>query len=90
MVGHSMVSKMIRRRKRSEALDLHSLCPFPGVGAEICARFMEDTAFFELDAPVWRCCGVDVPMPYAKTLELHALPRVPDVEAAALKVLGKK
>lgn len=61
-----------------------------GVGAEICARFMEDPAFFELDAPVWRCCGVDVPMPYAKTLEANALPREPDVTAAALKVLGKK
>lgn len=51
---------------------------------------MEDQAFFELDAPVWRCCGVDVPMPYTKSLELNALPREHDVTAAALKVLGSK
>lgn len=51
---------------------------------------MEDQTFFELDAPVWRCAGVDVPMPYAKTLEAHALPRVPDLVEAALKVLGGK
>jgi len=51
---------------------------------------MEDQTFFELDAPVWRCAGVDVPMPYAKTLEAHALPRVQDLVEATLKVLGGK
>ncbi|XP_017874820.1 PREDICTED: pyruvate dehydrogenase E1 component subunit beta, mitochondrial isoform X1 [Drosophila arizonae] len=77
-------------RKTHHLITVENGWPQHGVGAEICARFMEDPAFFELDAPVWRCCGVDVPMPYAKTLELNALPREPDVTAAALKVLGKK
>ncbi|XP_064553181.1 pyruvate dehydrogenase E1 component subunit beta, mitochondrial isoform X1 [Drosophila montana] len=77
-------------RKTHHLITVENGWPQHGVGAEICARFMEDQAFFELDAPVWRCCGVDVPMPYTKSLELNALPRENDVTAAALKVLGSK
>ncbi|XP_068157223.1 pyruvate dehydrogenase E1 component subunit beta, mitochondrial isoform X1 [Drosophila tropicalis] len=77
-------------RKTHHLITIENGWPQHGVGAEICARIMEDQTFFELDAPVWRCCGVDVPMPYAKTLELNALPRVHDVTEAALKVLGGK
>ena len=44
-----------------------------GVGAEIAARVMEE-AFDYLDAPVTRCAGKDVPMPYAANLEKLALP----------------
>lgn len=64
--------------------------PQSGVGAEICARIMENETFFHLDAPVWRCCGVDVPMPYTKSLEIAALPQVQDVVKAVEKVVGKK
>ncbi|XP_055905747.1 pyruvate dehydrogenase E1 component subunit beta, mitochondrial [Eupeodes corollae] len=64
--------------------------PQSGVGAEICARIMEDETFFHLDAPVWRVCGVDVPMPYAKTLEINAIPQVKDVIAAVTKIRGAK
>ncbi|KAL9899361.1 pyruvate dehydrogenase E1 beta subunit isoform 1-T1 [Glossina fuscipes fuscipes] len=64
--------------------------PQSGIGAEICARVMEDETFFHLDAPVWRVCGVDVPMPYAITLESAAIPKAVDVVAAVTKVLGKK
>ncbi|MGE5323869.1 MAG: alpha-ketoacid dehydrogenase subunit beta [Actinomycetota bacterium] len=42
--------------------------------AEVSARIMED-AFDELDAPVVRVCGAEVPMPYAKHLEDAALPQ---------------
>lgn len=51
---------------------------------------MEDETFFHLDAPVWRVCGVDVPMPYTKTLEINALPQPKDVVQAVQKILGKK
>uniref|UniRef100_A0A182FM08 Pyruvate dehydrogenase E1 component subunit beta n=1 Tax=Anopheles albimanus TaxID=7167 RepID=A0A182FM08_ANOAL len=60
------------------------------IGSEICARIMEHETFFHLDAPIWRVTGVDVPMPYAKTLEAAALPQVPDVVNAVNKVLGVK
>lgn len=61
-----------------------------GVGSEIVARVMEHETFFHLDAPVWRVTGVDIPMPYAKSLEIASLPQTHDVVAAVRKVLGVK
>ena len=52
-----------------------------GVGAEIMAVIMEG-AFDDLDAPVARITGKDVPMPYAANLEKLALPNVDEVVAA--------
>ena len=45
-------------------------------------------AFDYLDAPVIRVTGADVPMPYTKTLEEHAIPRPEDVVFAVRKVLN--
>lgn len=56
--------------------------PQSGVGAEICARILESTAFDYLDAPCERITGADVVMPYAKNLETRALPSVDDVKRA--------
>ena len=56
-----------------------------GVGAEVIARLME-RAFDELDAPVLRVTGKDVPMPYAANLEKLALPSVGEVVAAVKAV----
>lgn len=50
--------------------------------AEVSARIMED-AFDELDAPVARVCGAEVPMPYAKHLEDAALPQPATIVSAA-------
>jgi pyruvate dehydrogenase E1 component subunit beta len=50
--------------------------------AEVSARIMEG-AFDELDAPVARVCGAEVPMPYAKHLEDAALPQVGTIVSAA-------
>lgn len=61
--------------------------PQCGVGAEICARVVESEAFHHLESPVVRVTGVDVPMPYAKSLEAACLPQVPDVCKAVKKVL---
>lgn len=49
-----------------------------GVGAEIAAT-ISDGAFDWLDAPVRRVAMAEVPMPYAKPLELAALPSLDDV-----------
>jgi len=43
-----------------------------GVGAEIAATLQED-AFDYLDAPIKRVASIEVPLPYAKPLELAAL-----------------
>jgi len=64
--------------------------PQCGIGSEICARIMEHETFFHLDAPIIRVTGVDVPMPYAQSLEAAALPQTKDVVAAVKKVLNVK
>lgn len=57
------------------------------ISAEIAARISEH-AFFDLDAPVERVCSEEVPVPYAKHLELAALPSVERIVAAARKAVG--
>jgi 2-oxoisovalerate dehydrogenase E1 component beta subunit len=56
-------------RKTRKLLVVHEDNKFGGIGAEISAMVVED-AFFDLDAPIRRLCGPDVPaMGYAATLE---------------------
>jgi pyruvate dehydrogenase E1 component beta subunit len=62
--------------------------PQSGVTSEISALLME-LAFDELDAPVERVTGVEVPMPYAANLEAAALPTVDDIVRLAKKTAGK-
>lgn len=57
-----------------------------GISAEICARIMEG-AFYELDAPVERICGSEVPMPYAKHLEEAAMPQVEAIVTTAKRMV---
>jgi pyruvate dehydrogenase E1 component beta subunit len=57
------------------------------LAGEISARIAEE-AFFDLDAPVRRVCSVEVPIPYARHLELAALPSVEQIVAAAEEVVG--
>jgi len=52
------------------------------ISAEVAARLAEE-AFFELDAPIRRVCGREVPIPYAAQLEEAALPQVADILTAA-------
>jgi pyruvate dehydrogenase E1 component beta subunit len=52
------------------------------LSAEVSARITEQ-AFFDLDAPVGRVCSAEVPIPYAKHLELAALPSAARIVAAA-------
>jgi 2-oxoisovalerate dehydrogenase E1 component beta subunit len=56
-------------RKTRKLLIIHEDNKFGGVGAEIAAMVAEE-ALFDLDAPIRRLCGPDVPaMGYAITLE---------------------
>jgi pyruvate dehydrogenase E1 component beta subunit len=60
-----------------------------GLAAEVVARIV-DGAFYELDAPVARVCGAEVPMPYAQHLEQAALPQPEQIaEAARALVSGR-
>jgi pyruvate dehydrogenase E1 component beta subunit len=61
--------------------------PHGGVGANLAALIGEQ-AFDDLDAPVQRVTGADVPMPYSKPLEDIAYPHEPQVLRAALAALN--
>lgn len=60
--------------------------PHAGFGAEIAYQIQRDCLDY-LDAPVERVTSDDVPMPYARNLELEVMPQVEDVVAAVKKVL---
>ncbi|HXI11229.1 MAG TPA: alpha-ketoacid dehydrogenase subunit beta [Thermoanaerobaculia bacterium] len=62
--------------------------PF-GPAAEISAAITEEM-FDELDAPVVRVTGEDVPMPYARNLELLAVPHEKEIIRAIEQVLYRK
>lgn len=59
-----------------------------GVGAEVGAICYEE-CFDDLDAPLERITGADVPMPYAINLERAALPQVDDIVNAALRTVAR-
>lgn len=59
-----------------------------GIGAEVAARIQEE-AFDDLDAPVLRVAGAEVPLPYARNLEKLAFPTEQDVVQAALRLLNR-
>jgi len=58
-----------------------------GIGAEVACQIYEQ-AFDYLDAPIVRCAGVEVPMPYAKNLEAMAIPALGDVIRAEKELVG--
>jgi pyruvate dehydrogenase E1 component beta subunit len=60
--------------------------PHGGVGANLAALIGEQ-GFDDLDAPVQRVTGADVPMPYSKPLEDIAYPHEPQVVRAVLAAL---
>jgi pyruvate dehydrogenase E1 component beta subunit len=60
--------------------------PHGGVGANL-AALIQGQGFDDLDAPVERVTGADVPMPYSKRLEQAAIPHAEHVVSAALASL---
>lgn len=56
------------------------------ISSEISARIMEK-AFYDLDAPVQRLCGVEVPIPYPAHLEEAAIPQKNDIVNAIKKMI---
>jgi len=69
----------VRRTRRAVVVD--EGWRTAGLSAEVAARIAEE-AFYDLDAPVARVCGAEVPMPYAAALERAAIPAAGDVVAA--------
>lgn len=73
--------------KTGKVLIIHEACKTGGVGAEIAARIMESEAFNYLDAPVRRLAGLDIPVPYNRTLERHMVPQVEDIVSAVKELM---
>jgi pyruvate dehydrogenase E1 component beta subunit len=73
-------------RKTNRAVVVQEQWKLYGYAGEIVASINEH-CFDDLDAPVARVTGEDVPMPYARNLELLAVPHEEHIAAAVKKVL---
>ena len=62
--------------------------PVCGIAAEV-ATGIYDIVFDELDAPVERVSGADLPLPYARELEQACIPHAPDVVTAARRAMSR-
>ncbi|MFD2247906.1 alpha-ketoacid dehydrogenase subunit beta [Pontibacter ruber] len=56
------------------------------ISSEVSARIME-RCFYELDAPVKRLCGAEVPIPYPKHLEDAAVPQPAQIVSSIKNIL---
>jgi pyruvate dehydrogenase E1 component beta subunit len=65
-------------RKTHRALIVDEGWRSGSLSAEISARIME-SCFYDLDAPVERLCRKEVPIPYARHLEIAAIPQKQDI-----------
>jgi pyruvate dehydrogenase E1 component beta subunit len=73
-------------RKTNRCVIVEEGWPHSGLGAQI-AYVIHRDAFGDLDAPVTRVTGADVPMPYAKNLEHLAMPTPERVVEAVRAVM---
>jgi len=74
-------------RKTNRCVIVEEGWPHGGVGANL-AALVSEQAFDDLDAPVQRVTGADVPMPYSKPLEDIAYPHQEQIVHAALVALN--
>ncbi len=75
-------------RKTGHVVIAHEAVRTGGFGAELAALVAEH-AFFDLDAPLRRVAGVDVPLPYSRPLENAALPSSDTIAAALLAAVER-
>ncbi len=73
--------------KTGKALVVHEAVKTSGYGAELVSRIVESEAFDYLEAPVRRLAGLDIPIPYNRNLEYHAVPQVENIVAEARKLV---
>jgi pyruvate dehydrogenase E1 component subunit beta len=76
-------------RKTNRVVIVEEGWPHGGVGANL-AALIQEQAFDDLDAPIVRVTGADLPMPYSKPLEQIAFPHEPQVVDAVLSTFGAR
>jgi pyruvate/2-oxoglutarate/acetoin dehydrogenase E1 component len=65
--------------KTGRAIVIHEAVTTGGYGGEVVARIVGSRAFDYLEAPVRRLAGLDIPIPYNRELERHAVPQVENI-----------
>ena len=80
------IVKSVRKTRRAVVID--EGWRSGGISGEIITRIIEG-AFWELDSPPARVCSAEVPIPYARHLELAALPSVERIINASRAVMGR-
>jgi pyruvate/2-oxoglutarate/acetoin dehydrogenase E1 component len=73
--------------KTGRALVVHEAPQTGGFGGEIVARIVASEAFDYLEAPVRRLGGLDIPIPYNRTLEQQSVPQVETIAAEARRLV---
>ncbi|MFQ3535891.1 MAG: alpha-ketoacid dehydrogenase subunit beta [Aggregatilineales bacterium] len=73
-------------KKTNRCVIVEESLPFYSFGSEIAAQLQEHM-FDYMDAPIKRVSAMDVPLPYAKEIELMALPDVHKVVAAVKEII---
>jgi acetoin:2,6-dichlorophenolindophenol oxidoreductase subunit beta len=76
--------------KTGKVLIVHEACKTGGFGGELAAVIAGSEAFDYLDAPIIRLAGRDMPIPYNRNLETHAVPQVDDIVESARKLVRGK
>lgn len=74
--------------KTGKALVVHEAVKTGGFGGELVARIMESEAFDYLDAPVRRLAGLEIPIPYNRTLEHHTVPQTDAIIVEARQIVA--
>lgn len=73
-------------KKTNRCVVVEESLPMYSFGSEIAAQ-LQEAAFDYMDAPVKRVSAMDLPLPYARAIELTALPSVDKVVKAVREVL---
>jgi pyruvate dehydrogenase E1 component beta subunit len=73
-------------KKTNRCVVVEESLPMYSFGSEIAAQ-LQEAAFDYMDAPVKRVHAMDVPLPYAREIELMALPNARKVVDAVREVL---
>jgi pyruvate dehydrogenase E1 component beta subunit len=74
-------------KKTGRVMVVHEAVKTGGFGGEIAARIVESDAFGYLEAPVRRLAGLDIPIPYNRTLEAHTVPQTQNIVHEARKLV---
>ncbi len=73
-------------KKTNRCVVVEESLPYFNVGSEIAAQ-LQDKMFDYMDAPVKRVSAMDVPLPYARDIELMALPSPEKIIAAVKEIV---